>query len=218
MKWQSISKQELEKLMEKNSGPKIAKMFGIHHNAVYAKCQVFGISKRWLHRDFNPSKEELERLYQTMTQAKLAEHYGVSVVTIKRALRLFKTPEIPVGDRLRGVKKSLRHRLNMSRSARASGIRSGPLNGNWKGGVSKAGKLARSKAAYHEWKTAVFAASGWKCSKCGLEHGTVCKCCGTILYLHAHHIKPFAENEELRYSPENGIALCKNCHAREHHN
>jgi hypothetical protein len=218
MKWQGITKQELQKLVSNNSGPAIAKIFGIHHNAVYEKCKVFGIAERWLHKNFDPSKEELEALYKTMTQVQLAKHYGVSVPTIKRSLRLFNTPIIPPGDRLRGVKKTLRHRLNMSRSAKASGIRAGSNNGNWKGGISKPAKLARSKAAYHEWKTAVFAASDWKCSKCGLEHGTVCKCCGTILYLHAHHIRSFADNEEARYDPENGIALCKSCHASEHHN
>lgn len=214
--WGDLSKSDLEKLVEKHSGPELAKMFGVHHNTVYAKLVALGITKRYMYIDFDPSKEELGELYKTMTIDQLAAHYGVSASSVKRKLREHRTPEISSAQRLKGKKKSLSHRLAMGASARASGIRAGEKNGNWKGGVSTGNARARSRASYYEWKTAVLTASGWKCSSCGVEHGACCPCCGHITYLHAHHIESFADNEAKRYDPTNGIALCKKCHMKEH--
>ena len=44
----------------------------------------------------------------------------------------------------------------------------------------------------------------------------VCACCGGTKHLEAHHIFGFANNEELRDDPNNGIALCKWCHKKYH--
>lgn len=214
--WQELTREDLDSLTKQYSAPKLAKMYGIHHNTVYCKLQTFGITRRNLYIDFYPSKDEIESLYKTMTIDQLATHYGVSRSSVKRKLVEYKTTPISAGQRLKGKKKTLEHRLNMSKSALASGVRSGEKNGNWKGGVSTSNKRARSKAAYLEWKTAVFSAYGWKCSVCGVKHGSICKCCGAINYLHAHHKTPFSENESLRYEPNNGIALCKKCHMKEH--
>lgn len=43
--------------------------------------------------------------------------------------------------------------------------------------------------------------------------GSECKRCGVKENLHAHHIKPWNDNEELRYEPENWITLCVSCHS-----
>jgi len=47
-----------------------------------------------------------------------------------------------------------------------------------------------------------------------LERDQVCQKCGAYEHLHAHHIVPV--NEGGADDPENGIALCAECHAAEH--
>lgn len=44
----------------------------------------------------------------------------------------------------------------------------------------------------------------------------ICKICNKSKYLQAHHIKNFKNNPQLRYSIDNGITLCKFCHALFH--
>lgn len=36
--------------------------------------------------------------------------------------------------------------------------------------------------------------------------------CGSMTKVVAHHIKPWSSHPELRYDPDNGIALCQACH------
>lgn len=43
-----------------------------------------------------------------------------------------------------------------------------------------------------------------------------CACCGGDKHLEAHHIFGFADYEELRDDPNNGIVLCKWCHKKYH--
>jgi hypothetical protein len=46
----------------------------------------------------------------------------------------------------------------------------------------------------------------------------VCQKCESSQDLQAHHIKPYREFEESRFDLDNGILLCKICHAKEHEN
>lgn len=43
-----------------------------------------------------------------------------------------------------------------------------------------------------------------------------CDKCGSKEYLEAHHIESYKDNEELRFSIDNGMTMCNKCH-REHH-
>jgi hypothetical protein len=43
-----------------------------------------------------------------------------------------------------------------------------------------------------------------------------CVQCGAIEDLHAHHIKPFKDYEELRYDVNNGVTYCADCHREWH--
>ena len=43
-----------------------------------------------------------------------------------------------------------------------------------------------------------------------------CTQCSSVYDLHAHHIKAFKDNEELRYDVNNGITLCSQCHRKWH--
>jgi hypothetical protein len=48
------------------------------------------------------------------------------------------------------------------------------------------------------------------------ERDKKCTECGSVYYLHAHHIKQYKSHPELRYDVNNGITLCGNCHRKWH--
>jgi len=80
-------------------------------------------------------------------------------------------------------------------------------NPNWKGGITKENHIIRDSLKMSLWREAVFARDNYTCQKCGAKSGN-----GKHIYLHAHHIKQFAFYPKLRFSIDNGITLCKNCH------
>jgi 5-methylcytosine-specific restriction endonuclease McrA len=43
-----------------------------------------------------------------------------------------------------------------------------------------------------------------------------CTQCASVYDLHAHHIIPFKNNEDLRYDVNNGVTLCGQCHRQWH--
>lgn len=215
-KWNELTRAELIGVYKRMSGLQIADTYGVHHNTVYERFKVLGI-KAHPSRKFSPPKKEMAELYVRMSMSEMAKHYGVGETVIFKRLKEYGIGGISRSQRLSGKPKSLSHRLAMSRSAIDSGVRAGSKNGNWKGGISSAGKRARSKAAYHQWKAAVFANADWKCEGCGAEHSSICHHCGHRIILHAHHIKEFSDFPELRYEPKNGMALCERCHGSEHH-
>jgi hypothetical protein len=215
--WKDLTRQDFIRLNERMSGPEVALHYKVTSGAVYYRLRMFGIAATSKKRRFDPPKAELAALYKRMSMAKVAEHYGVGETVVFMRMKQHGIGGISRSDRLSGKPKTLEHRLAMSASARSGGYRSGEKNGNWRGGVSSAGKRARSKAAYQEWKSAVLANAKWHCQGCGREHGYVCKCCGHRILLHAHHIASFSESTPKRYDPTNGKALCEHCHFLEHH-
>ena len=76
----------------------------------------------------------------------------------------------------------------------------------WKGGITNSNAKIRNSCEYRLWREAVFARDSWTCQECE-KRGC---------YLHAHHIKSFSEYPELRLAIDNGISLCKTCHALKH--
>lgn len=89
------------------------------------------------------------------------------------------------------------------------GIRTGPLNNNWKGGVTPEHKLIRRSPEYKEWRTKVFERDNYTCVQCKA------KCVeGFKVILEADHIKPFAKFPELRFDLDNGRTLCQPCHRK----
>ena len=57
-----------------------------------------------------------------------------------------------------------------------------------------------------QWRKAVLERDAHTCQDCGK----------TDILLNAHHIKPFALFEALRYDVSNGVTLCYQCHERRH--
>lgn len=75
-------------------------------------------------------------------------------------------------------------------------------------GMAERRRDARRTAEYANWRRDVFSRDGYTCRHCGDNRGG---------NLHAHHIKPFASCEELRFDVSNGVTLCKSCHEKEHY-
>lgn len=93
------------------------------------------------------------------------------------------------------------HKQKMSESHK--GLNIGPLNGNWKGGITSENKCIRDSFEMKEWRQKVFKRDDYTCQICGKK--------GSI-ELHPHHIYPFSMYEWLRFELWNGITLCKKCH------
>lgn len=68
-------------------------------------------------------------------------------------------------------------------------------------------KILRNSVDFLKWRKSVFERDDYTCQECG-ERG---------VYIHAHHIKQFAFNPELRFKISNGITLCKDCHKKVKH-
>lgn len=64
----------------------------------------------------------------------------------------------------------------------------------------------RSSHRYAAWRGAVLLRDNFACAYCGDQYGP----------LEAHHIKPFANNEELACDIKNGITFCQLCHKEFH--
>lgn len=70
---------------------------------------------------------------------------------------------------------------------------------NWKGGVSKDNRFT---GEYKKWRLRVFVRDDYTCQICN----------ATEVYLHADHIKSYADHPALRYNIDNGRTLCVPCH------
>jgi HNH endonuclease len=218
--WSTVSRDTLSALYENLTITAIAARYEVTFAAVYQRLKNYGILKSGDRRHppgprkgFRPPKDELERLYQTMSMAKIAAHYGVGETVVFTRLKQYGIGGISRSERLKAYKKTPEHLAKIAETNRRL---VGALNPNWKGGVSSENLRGRSNFEFRAWKTAVFEAANFKCEKCGVQQGHICECCGTRVLLHAHHIKPFSEHPELRYDVTNGIALCPRCHRKEH--
>jgi len=80
----------------------------------------------------------------------------------------------------------------------------GSKHPNWQGGITSDNKRARNALEYKLWRESVFKRDDFTCQFCGVRGG----------YLHADHIKPFAQYPELRLSIDNGRTLCAPCHRK----
>lgn len=75
----------------------------------------------------------------------------------------------------------------------------------FKDGKSMLRDRARLSEELKEWREAVYARDGYKCTRCSRTG-----------YLHAHHIKSWADYPGLRFDVDNGVTLCADCHSRAH--
>jgi len=84
--------------------------------------------------------------------------------------------------------------------------RTGELNANWKGGITFNSRKFRKSRQYRLWRSAVLERDNHCCQYegCGIKTNIV------------HHIKPAAENPELRVVESNGMAICSGHHKLIH--
>lgn len=94
------------------------------------------------------------------------------------------------------------YRRNMSKIIKRI-VDSGKHN-FWKGGVTKKNKLERTRLEYKLFRETVFKRDDFRCLDCGVRG----------VQLEVHHIYPFSLYPRLRYTSENGVTLCKNCHKK----
>lgn len=73
---------------------------------------------------------------------------------------------------------------------------------NYNGGSGTKRHQDMGRIEYKQWRDAVFARDNYTCQFCEQYSGV----------LHADHIQKWSENEELRYSVDNGRTLCVPCH------
>jgi len=84
------------------------------------------------------------------------------------------------------------------------GFMAGEKSHLWKGGITPINAKIRTSLPFKNWRTAVFKRDNWTCY--------ICKQRGRKL--EAHHIKSFSDYPDLRFSVENGITLCNECHKK----
>lgn len=72
---------------------------------------------------------------------------------------------------------------------------------NWKWNSDPNKKRHRGNSHY-KWADAVFTRDQNTCQKCGANN----------IEIHAHHLKSYKDNPELRYDVTSGITLCYSCH------
>jgi hypothetical protein len=81
-------------------------------------------------------------------------------------------------------------------------------SGHWKGGITLINQVIRNSEKHKEWANKVYRRDNWQCQLCGI------KCQKNNIA--AHHLKEFSQYPELRFDVDNGITLCKRCHAKIH--
>ena len=75
----------------------------------------------------------------------------------------------------------------------------------WKGGITPKNRLLRATPEYKQWRRDIFIRDYWTCQECGQKS----------VRIEAHHIKSFRDYPDLRLDINNGLTLCKSCHARK---
>jgi len=78
-------------------------------------------------------------------------------------------------------------------------------NYTYKQYIQTADSNKRYSKPYQKWKKAVLERDHYKCCYCGRKNN-----------LNVHHIKQYTDNIFLRTKTTNGIALCKECHRKQH--
>ncbi len=85
------------------------------------------------------------------------------------------------------------------------GLQAGSKHPRWQGGITSENVALKAQRRYRKWSLDVRERAGNKCSVCGTEKDLV-----------AHHIHSWRVYPELRYSVENGLSMCRRCHAKFH--
>jgi len=125
-----------------------------------------------------------------------------------------------ISKSLKGRKITWGHKISLSNRGKIGWLRGkrgwknkgsfkfGKLHPMWKGGISSENMKIRHGLEYEIWRNKVYRKDYWTCRLCGYKGQKIV----------AHHLKLFSEFPELRFSIDNGITLCRSCHAKVHKN
>lgn len=83
--------------------------------------------------------------------------------------------------------------------------RRGTRGNAYRDGLAQERQRARRDPRLELWRNEVLTRDHYICRQCGSQEEP-----------HAHHIKLWAESEELRFETDNGLTLCVDCHERLH--
>jgi len=109
------------------------------------------------------------------------------------------------GNALHTTPHSEETKLKISNSHKESGRFKKEKNPNWNGGISSSRTAFRGSTEYKKWRQDVFKRDKFTCQHCG----------NTKEYLHAHHLKSFAEEMD-NVDVSNGLTVCYKCHEKIH--
>ena len=141
------------------------------------------------------SKLKMSKSHKNMsdeTRIKISEYKKNKIPWMKGKKHSLETKKV-ISDLKTGIKLTEEHKKKIGDSLRGS------KSYMWKGGVSKDKRIG---IKYIQWRSDVFLRDNWTCQTCGIRG----------VYLEAHHVKSWVKYPELRYSLDNGVSLCKECH------
>jgi len=88
------------------------------------------------------------------------------------------------------------------------------LHGHWNPNIPQSERASPNNrillSGYKEWRVSVLARCNSRCCACWKRQSRAEK-------LHCHHILNYKQHDALRLDPNNGAALCIDCHKRFHH-
>lgn len=87
--------------------------------------------------------------------------------------------------------------------------RTGASNPNWRGGTTPERQAMYAKGEWKELVKGVYCRDQYRCVKCGKRNKGK-------RGLHAHHLRPWATNPDFRFSADNLVTLCRDCHCWVH--
>lgn len=77
---------------------------------------------------------------------------------------------------------------------------------SWRGGITPEHRLIRASKAYKKWRDDVFKRDSYTCQRCSKVGGN----------LHAHHVLSFTDHPAFRFTLDNGLTFCVDCHYLAH--
>jgi len=144
---------------------------------------------------FIRTKEYREKMSNILEGKTFREYYPLTKEQKEVLSKLAK--EKGFGLWMSGKKHKIETRIKQSNSHK------GEKAPAWKGGITPENERIRSSIEFRLWRESVFARDNWTCQECGKRGNQE---------LNAHHIKKFSEYPELRFTIDNGITLCEECH------
>jgi DNA-binding CsgD family transcriptional regulator len=204
----------------------IANIFGCSKPTIVTKMQLYDIPTRNNKGMELIESELLWALYwgNGYSQQEIADLFNYSRSYIKNKMEEYNIPKRYSGWQLKGennpacgkhhseetkkkISESKKGQVSYWKGKKRPGM-SGKNHHNWKGGITEENILIRNSIEYNTWRNLIYKRDNWTCQRCNVH-------CDKYDIV-AHHIKSFNDYPELRFDVDNGITLCRSCHAYVH--